>query len=119
MDTPPTPNISADALAKIKALFEADRWAKIEAQAKRQACDLQELCTRLLFTSLVRHPSNDAAATASAANRLLISLGSVLKPEDEQRYESALKPAEEAPAAETPGRAKRGGKADAAPPPAN
>lgn len=117
METTPPNIIGAEALAKIQALFDGPRWAKIEAQARRQAADLQALCTRLLATSLARHPSNEPAALASAANRLLISLGSTLKPEDVQRYEAALKPVAEEPPADASAK-RRGGKADPAPPPA-
>ncbi len=108
-----TSSLGAEALEKLKAVFAAERWAKIERQAARSAEDLQALCTRLLATSWVRHPDNEAAAVASAANRLLLALGSVLKPEDVERFESALAGVKDS---ETTSRKKRGGKHDPAPP---
>ncbi|MBB5033173.1 hypothetical protein [Prosthecobacter vanneervenii] len=124
--TTPLNEIDASALPKIKALFDDARWQKIEAQARKQSADLPKLCSMLLATSLARHASHEPAALASAANRLLISLGSTLKPEDVQRYEQALNPAQaaSAPAAdaapdEAATKPKRGGKADPAPAPAN
>lgn len=121
--TPPV--ITDDALNKIKALFEPARWLKIEAQATKYAVRLRELCTPLLATSMARYPDHEQAALCSAANRLLLSLGSTLKPADVERFEAALKPAAAPVAAAdplvsaTPAKPKRGGKADAAPPPAN
>lgn len=129
-----TPSVSLEALNKLKACFEPERWSKIERQAGKQAANLQELCTRMLATSAARYPGNDKAALYSAANRLLISLSSVLKPEDVQRFEAALKPAQAVPAevpaaadADVPADAgtstakpkRRGVSADAAPPAAN
>lgn len=129
-----TPSLSLDGLNKLKAFFPAERWQKIASQADKHAANLQELCTRLLATSAARHPDNEQAALCSAGNRLLLAVGSVLKPEDAQRYEDALKGISAAPAAVLPvdpaavavdvpadetlaAAKKRGGKADAAPPP--
>lgn len=115
------PIISMEAFTKLKGCFDPDRWAKIEIQAAKQSEHLPALCTRLAATSAARYPDNDLAASYCAANRLLISLGSLLKPGDVQRFEAALNPAavtilntDESPPVEK----KRGGKADAAPPPA-
>lgn len=105
-------NIGTDAVATLQTAFDAPRWAKIQAQAKTQAADLQALCTKLLATSHARHPGNDQAALYSAANRLLLALGSTLQTADVQRYEEAVKAA---PAAAP---SARGGKASPAPPPA-
>lgn len=135
METPTSPTtataapaISMDACNKLKSCFDAARWAKIEAQATKQSENLPALCTRLAATSAARYPENDQAAIYSAANGLLISLGSVLKQADVQRFKHALNPdavpTEEAVAAPAvtqdeaaPVVKKRGGKADAAPPP--
>ncbi|WP_397379602.1 hypothetical protein [Prosthecobacter sp.] len=143
METPVTPTsetaapsaapiISMEAFNKLKGCFDAPRWAKIEAQAVKQSENLPALCTRLAATSAARYPDNELAASYSAANRLLISLGSTLKKQDVERFEAALNPnavavvtTEEtaaAPAVTTDEAAPvvkkpRGGKADPAPPP--
>lgn len=125
------PTVSMEAFTKLKGCFDPARWAKIEAQAVKQSENLPALCTRLAATSAARYPENDQAASYNAANSLLICLGSVLKPADVQRLQHALNPdavpaviTEEAAAApavtadgSTPVVKKRGGKADAAPPP--
>lgn len=113
-----TPTDTA-ALEQLKALFPAERWSKIETQARKHAIALQDLCKRLLESSLSRYPSNQEAALCSAANRLLISLGSRLSDGDVQRFEAALKPAGLPVAEEAATKKPRGGKADAAPPPSN
>lgn len=109
-----TSSLGTEALEKLKATFPADRWAKIERQATQRcgldAAGLQGLCAQLIATSHARHPDNDPAALHSAANRLLISVGSTLKPEDVSRFEDALKGEAKEPVK------KRGGKHDPAPP---
>lgn len=129
--------ITDEALNKLKPCFEAPRWAKIEAQATKQAINLQVLCAKLLATRAARYPHNDKAALYSACNGLLLSVGSVLKEADTARFDAALKglevdpletPAEgsagsagepSVPAEDTttPTRKKRGGQADPAPVP--
>jgi len=109
-----TSSLGAEALEKLKATFAPERWAKIERQATQRggldAEGLQSLCAKLIATSHARHPDNEQAALHSAANRLLLSVGSTLQPEDVQRFEAALGGA-------TPLPKKRGGKHDPAPAP--
>lgn len=93
------------ALARMQAMFTPERWARIERQALTvrglRADDLQGLCLVMLNSRTARHPDNTSAASAAAANGLLLALGSSLRPEDIQRLEDALKGIS-APAAETP-----------------
>jgi hypothetical protein len=108
-----TSSLGAEALEKLRATFAPERWTKIERQAARlgmDAEDLQARCLRLLTTSAARHAANEPAALYSTANRLLLEVGSALKPEDIERFESALKSAPQAPLPK-----KRGGKHDPAP----
>ena len=130
--TSAAPTISMEACTKLKGCFDAPRWAKIEAQAAKQSENLPALCTRLAATSAARYPDNELAASYSAANRLLISLGSTLKKQDVERFEAALNPNAVAGIAIVDGEAStaltaegvppvvkkpRGGKAEAVPPP--
>jgi hypothetical protein len=88
-----TSSLGAEALQKLKATFAPERWAKIERQAARLGMDaeaLQARCLRLLTSSTARHAANEKAALYSAANRLLLEVGSALKPEDIERFEEAL-----------------------------
>jgi len=107
-------SLGADALQKLKTAFPAERWSKIQRQATQRcgldADGLQGLCAKLIAASHARHPDNETAVLYSAANRLLLSVGSILKPEDVERVASALNavPAK-----------KRGGKHDPAPVPAS
>jgi hypothetical protein len=121
-----TSSLGAEALEKLKATFAPERWAKIERQAAHRcgldAEGLQGLCAELLTTSAMRWPAHKPeAALYSAANRLLLEVGSVLKPEDIERFEAALQaPSSKlqapssAPQAPSP-KPKRGGKHDPAP----
>lgn len=112
-----TETLETAALEKLKTAFTPERWAGIERQAALHALDaagLQALCTRTLATSTARHADNDAAALYSAANRLLLHLGSTLKPEDVQRFEEALKPQPAKPAKKP----RKGGQHESAPVPA-
>lgn len=136
METPITPTaqpaISQEAFEKLKGCFDAPRWEKLELQAIKRAENLPSLCTALAATSAARYPDNELAAKYSAANRLLISLGSTLKPADVERFEAALNPNAAAPVTAEATvveplmtadevkpdlKKRRGGKADAAPPP--
>jgi hypothetical protein len=121
-----TSSLGTEALEKLKATFAPERWAKIERQAAHRcgldAEGLQGLCAELLTTSAMRWPAHTPeAALYSAANRLLLAVGSVLKPEDIERFEAALQaPSSKlqapssAPQAPSP-KPKRGGKHDPAP----
>jgi len=86
-----------DALRALRAHYGEERWERLQRQALRScglhAEDLQALCIETLMTSTARHPDNAQAALCSAGNRLLIHLGSSLKPEDVTRFEDALKSA--------------------------
>lgn len=117
----PDPLDHTAALEMLKKAFTPQRWAGIEKQAALHALDaagLQALCTETLATSAARHPGNEDAALYSAANRLLLHLGSTLKPEDVQRFEAALKSGGRRAKGVESKPAKRGGKADPAPVPA-
>jgi hypothetical protein len=116
-----TSSLGAEALEKLKATFAPERWAKIERQAAHRcgldAEGLQGLCAELLATSAMRWPAHTPeAALYSAANRLLLAVGSVLKPEDAQRFEAALQAPSSKPQAPSP-KPKRGGKHDPSPTP--
>ena len=122
-----TKTLGTEALEKLKSAFTPERWGKIERQAASycglDAAGLQQLCTRLLATSYFRHAENDQAALASAANRLLLAVGSALQPADIERFELALGDATTRREPETKGDdasplpKKRGGKHDPAPVP--
>jgi hypothetical protein len=119
-----TSSLGAEALEKLKATFAPERWAKIERQASQRggldAEGLQGLCATLIATSHVRHSDNEKAVLYSAANRLLIMVGSALQPNDVERFEAALGRAAAPPVADAPmatAKPKRGGKHEPAPAP--
>jgi hypothetical protein len=98
--------LEKEALAKMQGMFTPERWAKIERQAANSshsvADGLPALCAELFATRAARHPDNAAAASAAAANGLLIALGSTLKDEDKQRFADALQGGSKPAAAPAP-----------------
>lgn len=94
--TPPAPavNLGVEAMAKMQTLFPPERWERIQRQAKNtcglDAEALQGLCLKLISTRKARHPDNDAAADAAAANGLLVAISSTLTDADVKRLADAL-----------------------------